>query len=72
MERRAPQSLVTAAKGAAQLLRQVTKLRPGYRDAKLLMADTLAIVGERTFNGPARNCTISSSNRYRREACEGG
>ncbi len=57
--------------GAAQLLRHVIRLRPGDRDAKLLMADALAIVGERTFNGPVRNYTISSSNRYRREAEEG-
>ena len=54
--------------GAAQLLRHVIRLRPEDRDAKLLMADALAIVGERTFNGPVRNYTISSSNRYRREA----
>ena len=54
--------------GAAQLLRHYIRLRPGDSDAKLLMADALAIVGERTFNAPARNYTISSSNRYRREA----
>ncbi len=57
--------------GAAQLLRHVIRLRPEDRDAKLLMADALAIVGERTFNGPVRNYTISSSNRYRRQAAEG-
>ena len=56
--------------GAAQLLRHVIRLRPGDRDAKLLMADALAIVGERTLNGPVRNYTISSANRYRREAGE--
>ena len=54
--------------GAAQLLRHYIRLRPEDADAKLLMADALAIVGERTFNAPARNYTISSSNRYRREA----
>lgn len=59
------------ALGAAQFLRHVIRLRPDDRDAKLLMADALAIVGERTFNGPVRNYTISSSNRYRRDAGEG-
>ncbi len=54
--------------GAAQLLGHVLRLRPQDREAKLLMADALAVVGERTFNGPVRNYTISSSNRYRREA----
>ena len=57
--------------GAAQLLRHVIRLSPGDRDAKLLMADALAIIGERTFNGPVRNYTISSSNRFRRDAGEG-
>ena len=54
--------------GAAQLLKHVIRLSPNDRDAKLMMADALAIVGERTFNGPARNYTISSSNRYRKQA----
>ena len=53
--------------GAAQLLRHVLRLRPDDGSAKLLMADALAIVGERTFNGPVRNYTLSQSNRYRRE-----
>ena len=57
--------------GAAQLLRHVIRLRPGDRDAKLVMADALAIIGERTFNGPVRNYTLSSSNRYRRQAQQG-
>ena len=56
--------------GAAQLLRHVIRLRPTDRDAKLMMADALAIVGEQTFNGPVRNYTISSANRYRRQAAE--
>ena len=54
--------------GAAQLLRHVIRLRPADRDAKRMMADALAIVAERTFNGPVRNYTYSSANRYRREA----
>ena len=57
--------------GAAQLVRHVVRLRPEDHDAKFLMADALAIIGERTFNGPVRNYTISSSNRYRREAEQG-
>lgn len=56
--------------GAAQLLRHAIRLRPEDRDAKLLMADALAIVGERTFNGPVRNYTLSTSNRYRQQAQE--
>lgn len=54
--------------GAAQLVRHVIRLRPDDKEAKLLMADALQIIGERTFNAPARNYTISSSNRYRRQA----
>ena len=56
--------------GAAQLLRHAIRLRPQDRDAKLLMADALAIIGERTFNGPVRNYTLSASNRYRKQAQE--
>ena len=56
--------------GAAQLLRHAIRLRPEDSDAKLLMADALAIVGERTFNGPVRNYTLSTSNRYRKQARE--
>ena len=54
--------------GAAQFARHVIRLRPEDRGAKLLMADALATVAEWTFNAPARNYTLSSSNRYRREA----
>ena len=57
--------------GAAQLLRHVIRLKPEDRAAKLMMADALAIVGERTFNAPVRNYTLSSANRYRRQATEG-
>ena len=56
------------ALGAAQLAQHVVRLQPGNKEAMLLMADALYIVGERTFNAPARNYTISSSNRYRRMA----
>ena len=54
--------------GAAQLAQHVIRLRPEDPEPKLLMADALAIVGERTFNAPARNYTISYSNRLRRQA----
>ena len=54
--------------GAAKLVQHVIRLRPADAEAKLLMADALALLGERTFNAPARNYTISSSNRYRRAA----
>ena len=57
--------------GAAQLAQHVIRLRPEDPEPKLLMADALAVIGERTFNGPARNYTLSSSNRYRRQATEG-
>lgn len=56
--------------GAAQLAQHVIRLRPADPEPKLLMADALATVGERTFNAPARNYTLSSANRYRREAEE--
>lgn len=54
--------------GAAQLAQHVIRLRPEDPEPKVLMADALATVGERTFNAPARNYTISYSNRLRRQA----
>ena len=54
--------------GAAQLAQHVMRLRPDDPEPKLLMADALAMVGERTFNAPTRNYTISYSNRLRRQA----
>lgn len=54
--------------GAAQLAQHVMRLRPDDRAPKLLMADALAIVGERTFNAPVRNYTLAYSNRLRRQA----
>lgn len=53
--------------GAAQLAQHVMRLRPDDPAPRLLMADALAIVGERTFNAPARNYTLSYSNRLRRQ-----
>ena len=54
--------------GAAQLAQHVVRLRPDDSEPKLLMADALAIVGERTLNAPARNYTIAYSNLLRRRA----
>jgi alkyl sulfatase BDS1-like metallo-beta-lactamase superfamily hydrolase len=51
--------------GAAQLAQHVIRLRPTDPEPKLLMADALDIIGERTFNAPARNYTLSSANRLR-------
>lgn len=56
--------------GAAQLAQHVIRLRPDDPAPKLLMADALEIIGERTFNAPARNYTLSSANRIRAEAAE--
>jgi alkyl sulfatase BDS1-like metallo-beta-lactamase superfamily hydrolase len=56
--------------GAAQLAQHVVRLRPDDPAPMLLMADALAIIGERTFNAPARNYTLAYSNRLRRQASE--
>jgi len=54
--------------GAAQLAQHVIRLRPDDPAPMLLMADALDIIGERTFNAPARNYTLSSANRLRTRA----
>ena len=54
--------------GAAQLSKSILALEPNNQEFNLLMADALAIIGEATFNAPARNFTLSSSNRYRNKA----
>ena len=54
--------------GAAQLAQHVIRLRPEDKNAKRLMGEALAIVGESTFNAPMRNYTISTSNRLLSEA----
>jgi alkyl sulfatase BDS1-like metallo-beta-lactamase superfamily hydrolase len=51
--------------GAAQLAQHVMRLRPDDPEPRLLLADALAIIGERTFNAPARNYTLSYSNILR-------
>lgn len=56
--------------GTAQLAQHVIRLRPENKGAKRLMGEALAIIGERTFNAPMRNYTISTSNRYLAEANE--
>jgi alkyl sulfatase BDS1-like metallo-beta-lactamase superfamily hydrolase len=54
--------------GAAQLAQHAMRLRPEDPEPKLLLADALAIIGERTFNAPARNYTLSYSNLLRAQA----
>ncbi|MCB9384757.1 MAG: alkyl/aryl-sulfatase [Bryobacterales bacterium] len=54
--------------GAAQLAQHAMRLRPDNPAPKLLLADALAILGERTFNAPARNYTLAYSNWLRRQA----
>jgi hypothetical protein len=44
------------------------RLRPEDPEPKLLLADALAMIGERTFNAPARNYTLSYSNLLRAQA----
>ena len=56
--------------GAAQLAWHVTKLQPEDPEAWQLLGESLAIIGEKTFNAPARNYTMSSSNRYLERADE--
>ena len=56
--------------GAAQLAQHVIRLQPQNKGAKRLIGEALAIIGERTFNAPMRNYTISASNRYLAEAEE--
>jgi len=56
------------ALGAAQLAEHVIRLQPNNKGAKRLMGEALAIVGERTFNAPMRNYTISTANRLLKEA----
>jgi uncharacterized sulfatase len=51
--------------GAAQLAQHVMRLRPRDPEPVLLMADALTVLGERTFNAPARNYTLSYANRLR-------
>jgi uncharacterized sulfatase len=58
------------ALGAAQLAWHVTKLQPENADAFQLLGDALAVIGEKTFNAPARNFTLSSSNRYLKQSVE--
>ncbi len=54
--------------GAAQMAQHVSRLRPDDATARLLMADALDIIGERTFNTTTRNYTLAYANRLRRQA----
>jgi len=56
--------------GAAQLAQHAMRLRPEDPEPKLLLADALAVIGERTFNAPARNYTLSYSNILRAQALQ--
>lgn len=56
--------------GAAQLAQHVMRLRPEDPASKLLLADALEVIGERTFNAPARNYTLSYSNLLRAQAMD--
>ena len=56
--------------GAAQLAWHVTALQPDDPEAWQLLGESLAIVGEETFNTPTRNYTLSSSNRYLQRAAQ--
>ena len=58
------------ARGAAQLADHILVLEPDNAEFNTLMADALEHIGERTFNAPARNFTLSSANRYRQRAAE--
>lgn len=54
--------------GAAQLASALIRLQPENPLPLRLMADALAIIGEQTFNAPARNYTLAYSNLLRNKA----
>lgn len=54
--------------GAAQLGDAWSRLEPNNPEAWSVLADALSVIGEQTFNAPARNYTLSSSNRARKKA----
>jgi uncharacterized sulfatase len=53
---------------AAQLAQHAMRLRPAAKEPKLLLAEALDMIGERTFNTPARNYTLAYAERLRRQA----
>lgn len=53
---------------AAQLAQHAMRLQPASKEPKLLLADALDVIGERTFNTPARNYTLAYAERLRRLA----
>ncbi|MDX1982268.1 MAG: alkyl/aryl-sulfatase [Bryobacteraceae bacterium] len=53
---------------SAQLAQHAMRLRPDAKEPKLLLADALDMIGEKTFNAPARNYTLAYAARLRREA----
>lgn len=54
--------------GAAQLAAALIRLQPENPIPLRLMANALAIIGEQTFNAPARNYTLAYSNLLRNKA----
>ena len=53
---------------AAQLSDAWMKLEPENPQPWFVLAEALSIIGEQTFNAPARNYTLSSANRARKTA----
>jgi uncharacterized sulfatase len=53
---------------AAQLAQHALRLQPESKTVKFLLAEALDVVGERTFNAPARNYTLAYAAKLRREA----
>ena len=54
--------------GAAQLSDAWSRLAPDNPEPWSILADALSVIGEQTFNAPARNYTLSSANRARKMA----
>lgn len=53
---------------AAQLAQHAMRLQPASKEPRLLLADALDTIGERTFNTTARNYTLAYAERLRRQA----
>ncbi|MBS1824039.1 MAG: alkyl/aryl-sulfatase [Acidobacteria bacterium] len=53
---------------AAQLAQHAMRLQPAAKEPKLLLAEALDVIGEQTFNTPARNYTLAFAERLRRQA----
>ncbi|MBM3756590.1 MAG: alkyl/aryl-sulfatase [Acidobacteria bacterium] len=53
---------------AAQLAQHAMRLQPAAKEPKLLLAEALDKIAEKTFNAPSRNYTFAFAARLRREA----